>query len=79
LKPAFKKSSRRHPGELFSNWSEISIPAQKINIDNKARFRYLDGYWFRLIDASICWAATEAGTQFTIFDLSALKKQLHIF
>jgi hypothetical protein len=25
--------------------------------------------------ASICWAAYEADTQFTIFDLSALKKQ----
>jgi hypothetical protein len=52
-----------------------SIPPQKINVDNKARFRYRDSYWFRLIDASICWAATEADTQFTIFDISALKKQ----
>jgi hypothetical protein len=33
----------------------------------KARFGYLDSYWFRLIDASICWAATEADTQFIIF------------
>jgi hypothetical protein len=28
--------------------------------------------------ASICWAAYEADTQFTIFDLSALKKQFLI-
>jgi putative spermidine/putrescine transport system permease protein len=28
---------------------------------------------------SICWAAAEADTQFTIFDSSALKKQLLIF
>jgi hypothetical protein len=30
---------------------------------------------FALMGASICWAAYEADTQFTIFDLSALKKQ----
>jgi hypothetical protein len=29
--------------------------------------------------ASICCAAAEAGTQFNIFDLSALKKQYLIF
>jgi len=29
-----------------------------------------------LIDASICWAATKTDTQFTIFNSSALKKQL---
>jgi hypothetical protein len=29
--------------------------------------------------ASICWAAAEADTQFTIFDLSAPEKQLLIF
>jgi hypothetical protein len=30
----------------------------------------------RLIDASICRVAAEADTQFAIFNLSALKKQL---
>ena len=29
--------------------------------------------------ASICWAAAKADTQFTIFDLSALKKQCLIY
>jgi len=57
----------------------FSIPALIINVDNKARFGYLDSYWFRLIDASICWATAEADTQFTIFDLSALKKRYLIF
>ena len=33
----------------------VSLP--KIDIDNKARLRYQIGYWFRLIDASICGAA----------------------
>jgi hypothetical protein len=58
---------------------KCSIPRQKINVDNKTRFRYLNCYWFRLIDASICWAAAEADTQFVFFDSSALKKQLLIF
>jgi hypothetical protein len=58
---------------------KCSIPRQKINVDNKARFGYQDSYWFRLIDAPICWAAAEAGTQLTIFDSSALKKQCLIF
>ncbi|CAB1055778.1 hypothetical protein D1BOALGB6SA_512 [Olavius sp. associated proteobacterium Delta 1] len=56
-----------------------SIPPQKIDIDNKARFGYLDGYWFRLIDASICGAKADADTQLTVFDSSALKKQFLIF
>jgi hypothetical protein len=56
-----------------------SSPTQKINVDNKARFGYLDSYWFRLMDTSICWAEAEADTQFTIFDLSELKKQSLIF
>jgi hypothetical protein len=38
------------------------------------RFGYLDGYCCSLIGVSICWAAAEADTQYTIFDLSALKK-----
>jgi hypothetical protein len=33
---------------------------------------------FRLICAPICWEAAEVGTQFTISDLGALKKQLPI-
>ena len=44
-----------------------SIARQKINVDNKACFRYLDSYWFGLIDASIYYAAAEADTQFAIF------------
>ena len=32
-----------------------------------------------LMGASICWAAAEADTQFTIFYLSALKKQCLIY
>jgi predicted ATPase with chaperone activity len=42
-------------------------------------FRYQVGYWFRLIDASICGASIEADTQFSIFDSSASEKQLLIF
>ena len=52
---------------------------QKINVDNYARFLYQVGYWFRLIDASICGASAEADTQFSIFDTSASEKQLPIF
>ena len=33
------------------------LPRQKFNVDNKACFRYLDSYWFGLIDASIYYAA----------------------
>ena len=33
-----------------------------IDIDKKARFHYQVGYWFRLIDASICWARDEVDT-----------------
>jgi hypothetical protein len=55
------------------------VPTQQIDIDNKARFCYLDGYWFRLIDASTCGAKADADTQLTISDLSALEKQLLIF
>jgi hypothetical protein len=25
-------------------WPEFAMPAQKINLDNKTRFRYLEGY-----------------------------------
>jgi hypothetical protein len=79
LKPTFKKSSCGQSDELCPNLPECSIPAQKIDIDNKARFRYQVGYWFRLIDASISGASAEADTQFSIFDSSTLKKQLLIF
>jgi hypothetical protein len=58
---------------------KLPIARQKIKVDNKARFRYQVGYWFRLIDASICGALAEADTQFSIFDSSALKKQYLIF
>jgi hypothetical protein len=40
----------------------------KVSIDNKSRFGYQDGYSGRLIGVSICLAASETGTQFTIFD-----------
>jgi len=52
---------------------------QKNNVDNKARFRYLDGYWFRLMNVSICCASAEADTRLTVFDSSVSKKQLLIF
>jgi hypothetical protein len=35
--------------------------------------------WFCWIDATTCWPAADAGTQLTVFDSSALKKQLPIF
>ena len=43
------------------------------------KFRYLNGYWFRLIDASICWTAAEVDTQFAIFPCYAPKKQCPFF
>ena len=76
---ALKKSSCRHTGELCSNWPKTSIAAQKINIDNKTRFCCWHRYCYRLIGISICWPATETDTQFTTFDLSALKKKYLIF
>jgi hypothetical protein len=62
-----EKSSPIHSGELCPNSVNCPIASQKIKVDNKARFRYQVGYWFRLIDASICGASAEADTQFTIF------------
>jgi hypothetical protein len=44
-------------GELCSKWLEIATAAQKINVDNKANFRYPDDYSFCLMEASICWVA----------------------
>jgi len=58
---------------------EFSIPAQKVDIDNNASFRYQLGYWFRLIDASISGVLSEADRQFSIFNSSASEKQLLIF
>jgi hypothetical protein len=58
------KSTFKNPAP---NLFKFLIPRQKINVDNKARFRYLDCYWFHLIDASICCAAAEAGIQLAIF------------
>ncbi len=48
-------------------------------VDNQVRFRYQNSYWFRIVDASICFAADDAGKQFTIWDSSALAKQHLIF
>jgi hypothetical protein len=39
-----KKSSPRQTGELCPNLPKCSIPAQKIDIDNKTRFSYQEGY-----------------------------------
>jgi len=58
---------------------KCSISRQKINVGNKVRFRYLNGYWFRLIDASICWVAAEVDTQFAIFPCYAPNKQCLFF
>jgi hypothetical protein len=44
LKPTLNKSNRRQTGKLCSNLPKISIPPQKIDIDNKARFGYAEGY-----------------------------------
>ena len=52
----YKKSSlgANPPEEEDSDWPKISTPALKINVDNKANFRYSERECFRLIDASIC-------------------------
>jgi hypothetical protein len=38
-----------------------------IDIDKKVRFSYQIGYGFRLIDASICWDAADAGYELPVF------------
>ena len=76
---SLKKSSLGQNGELCPKLPKCSSPTPKIDIDNKARFRYLDSYWFRLFDASICCAVADADTQLTFFDSSAPEKQLLIF
>ena len=79
LKPTFKKiQPLAHWWTILkSAWIFNSIG--KIGIDNKSRFGYQDGYSGRLIGVPICWVKSETGTYFTIFDSSALKKQLLIF
>ncbi len=74
-----KKSGSRHTGELCPKLTKWSIPTQEVDIDNNTRFRYQVGYWRPLSDASICGTKADADTQLTIFDSSALKKQLLIF
>ena len=44
----------------------VLIPGA-INVDNNANFRYPKYYSLRLIESSICWTATEAGTQVAVF------------
>jgi hypothetical protein len=72
--PVAGKSAGRGP-----NLPNCPLASQKIKVDNKARFRYQVGYWFRLIDASICGASAEADTQFAIFAWLTIKKQCLIF
>jgi hypothetical protein len=53
------------------NYTQIGLNFRfigKISIDSKSRFGYQDGYGGRLIGVSICWATSETGIQFTIFD-----------
>ena len=40
---------------------------------------YQVGYWFHLINASICGVAAQTDTQFSFFDSFASKKQYLIF
>jgi len=79
IRGTFHNTSSGQNGELWPILPECPIPAQKIDIDNKARFRYRFGYWFRLIVASISGISAEADTQSIIFDSSASKKQILIF
>ncbi len=45
LKPTLKKIQPQvNPPKADSNLPKISIPTQKIDIDNKARFGYAEGY-----------------------------------
>ena len=44
------------------------------NLDNKARARYLNCYWFILIGASTCGVKADFDPQFTIFNSYSLKK-----
>jgi len=46
-----------NPPEADPKLPKCLLPRQKFNVDNKACFRYLDSYWFGLIDASIYCAA----------------------
>jgi len=64
-----KKSSFGQSGELCLSLPKRPIAGQKINVDNKAHFRYLDSYWFRLIDASICGPKPIHNSAFSILPL----------
>jgi hypothetical protein len=68
-----------HESGWYPKLPKWSIPTQKIDIDNNTRFHYQVGYWCPLIDASICGAVADPGTQLSVFDSSALKKQYLIF
>lgn len=50
-----------------------------VTVDNQACIPYQIGYWFHIIDASICGAKTDADTQLNVFDSPASEKQLLIF
>lgn len=68
VKPTpLEKSSCGQSAEVRPNLPKGSIQRQEINVDNEARFRYLNNYWFRLVDASICCAAAETDAQLLIF------------
>jgi hypothetical protein len=54
LESIFKKIPPRiNSPEADPNLPKCSNSRQKLNVDHKARFRYLKGYWFRLIGESI--------------------------
>jgi len=80
LKPL---SSIMSPHRPAVSYARICLNAQfhvkKINVDNNARFRYLNSYWFRLIDASICYAAAEARYTIHHFHLIRTEKAISIF
>jgi hypothetical protein len=77
LKPTLKKiQPQANPPEADPNLPKCSIPRQKMNVDNKAHFRYQVGYWFRLINGSIYGATADADIQLFVFDSSASEKQL---
>ena len=74
-----KNSVCRRSGELCPNLPKSLILPQKITVDNHARFIYQIGYWFRLIDASVCGAKADGNAQFAIFDSTDPEKQPLIF
>jgi hypothetical protein len=54
----------------------VQFLRKKTNVDNKARLRYLDGYWFRTMNVSTCCVSAEDDTRFTVFNSSVSNKQL---